>query len=81
MKVAKEMFAEKVGELCKLILDLEEDDQADAALYACVQVVTSGSGTYYEGLGIFQEAMCEWRQACIDMTEEENVGEEDVTIH
>jgi len=83
MKVTRDMFAEKVGELCKLIIELEEG-QAEAAEYACVQIVTSGSDTYYEGLGIFQEAMLVWRQVCAEVMDEEDEAVEEaesVIIH
>jgi hypothetical protein len=60
-----EEMVEKVEELAKLISEME-DEKADAALYACFQIVTQAADSHIEGVGILSEAMLEWREASLE---------------
>jgi len=77
MKIVKdiswEKYTEKVSELCEAIDNFDESIlKSDLANFACRQIVTWTADSYYEGLGILQEAMAYWREEALAAMEDES---------
>jgi len=71
--ISWEKYTEKVSELCEAIDNYDESKlKSDLANFACRQIVTCAADSYYEGLGILQEAMASWREESLAAMEDES---------
>ena len=71
-ELTQQMIEDKIEELCEMIKNFK-GSKSDAAFYACYQIVNQAAYNHFEGLGIFTEALLNWREESNRvLNEEEN---------
>ena len=68
--ITQEMIEAKIKELCEMINEFE-GSQADAATFACFEIVSWCCDNYYEALGTLTEAQANYREVCANIKAEE----------